>query len=69
MKTIHSFASRAVAALALSAVAVTPVFAAVDVSDTVTAITGALTPIGAIGIAVLGVLVAIKVYKWVRRAM
>ncbi|MGJ4801777.1 major capsid protein [Luteimonas sp. SDU82] len=41
----------------------------VDVSATVSAIGDALGPIGQIGIAVLGVLVAIKVYKWVRRAM
>src|SRR5690606_21192907 len=41
----------------------------VDVSATVAAIGDALGPIGQIGIAVLGVLVAIKVYKWVRRAM
>lgn len=41
----------------------------VDVSAVVTAIEAAATPIGAIGAAVLIVLVAIKVYKWVRRAM
>lgn len=41
----------------------------VDVSDVVAAIEAAATPIGAIGAAVLIVLVAIKVYKWVRRAM
>lgn len=41
----------------------------VDVSAVVTAIQAAATPIGAIGAAVLIVLVAIKVYKWVRRAM
>ena len=43
--------------------------ASVDVSAVVTAIEAAATPIGAIGAAVLIVLVAIKVYKWVRRAM
>ena len=42
---------------------------AVDVSAVVGAIEAAATPIGAIGAAVLIVLVAIKVYKWVRRAM
>ncbi len=58
------------AVLAFLALAFTsPAFAAVDVTATVSEITAALTPIGAIGIAVLGVLVAIKVYKWVRRAM
>ena len=41
----------------------------VDVSGVVSAIEAANTPIGAIGAAVLLVLVAIKVYKWVRRAM
>ena len=42
---------------------------AVDVSDVVTAIGGAAAPIAAIGGAVLTILVGIKVYKWVRRAM
>lgn len=41
----------------------------VDVSAVVTAIEGASAPIAAIGAAVLIVLVGIKVYKWVRRAM
>lgn len=41
----------------------------VDVTGVVSAINDAITPIGAIGAAVLLVLVAIKVYKWVRRAM
>lgn len=41
----------------------------VDVSAVVSAIEGAAGPIAAIGVAVLGILVAIKVYKWVRRAM
>jgi hypothetical protein len=41
----------------------------VDVSGVVTAIQAAATPIGLIGAAVLLILVAIKVYKWVRRAM
>ena len=44
-------------------------FAAVDVTAVVTEITAAATPIGAIGAAVLIVLVGIKGYKWVRRAM
>lgn len=55
------------AALAVSSSVV--LAAAPDVSATVTAIGEATTPIGLIGIASLGVLVAIKVYKWVRRAM
>jgi lysozyme family protein len=41
----------------------------VDVSAVVTAIQGASAPIAAIGAAVLIVMVGIKVYKWVRRAM
>ena len=41
----------------------------VDVSSVVSAIEGAAAPIAAIGAAVLLVLVGIKVYKWVRRAM
>jgi Bacteriophage coat protein B. len=41
----------------------------VDVSAVVSAIEGAATPIASIGAAVLIVMVGIKVYKWVRRAM
>ena len=41
----------------------------VDVSAVVTEIQGAAAPIAAIGAAVLIVMVGIKVYKWVRRAM
>lgn len=41
----------------------------VDVSAVVTEIEGAAAPIAAIGAAVLIVMVGIKVYKWVRRAM
>ena len=41
----------------------------VDVTAVVTAIEGAATPIASIGAAVLIVMVGIKVYKWVRRAM
>ncbi|QGH73289.1 MAG: filamentous major capsid protein B [Inoviridae sp. ctBZ32] len=40
-----------------------------DVSAVETEIEGALTPIGVIGAAVLLVIVGIKVFKWVRRAM
>lgn len=43
--------------------------AAVDVADVVTEISGASAPIALIGGAVLVVIVGIKVYKWVRRAM
>lgn len=43
--------------------------AAPDVTAVVTAIGGAAAPIAAIGGAVLLVLVGIKIYRWVRRAM
>jgi hypothetical protein len=43
--------------------------AAPDVTAVVTEIGGAATPIAAIGAAVLLVIVGIKVFKWVRRAM
>lgn len=43
--------------------------AAPNVEDVVTEITAAATPIAAIGSAVLLVMVGIKVFKWVRRAM
>ncbi len=42
---------------------------AVDVTAVVSEVNGAIAPIGLIGAAVLLVLVAIKTYKWVRRAM
>lgn len=57
-------------ALATSlALAATASQAAVVVTDVVTDIQGAAAPIAAIGSAVLLVLVGIKVFKWVRRAM
>lgn len=64
----------ALAVAGTAALASAPAFASggsttVDVGAVVTAINGALGPIGQIGIAVLSVMVAIKVYKWVRRAM
>jgi hypothetical protein len=43
--------------------------AAPDVTAVVTEIGGAATPIASIGAAVLLVIVGIKVFKWVRRAM
>lgn len=46
-----------------------PALAAVDVSDVVTAIGEAATAGASIGSAVLLVIVAIKVFKWVRAAM
>jgi len=63
----------AATAVASAALFSAPAFAGggggVDVGDVVTSINGALAPIGLIGVAVLSVMVGIKVYKWVRRAM
>ncbi|HEL4110007.1 TPA: methyltransferase [Stenotrophomonas maltophilia] len=63
----------ALAAVGTAALVSSPAFASggggVDVGSVVTAIQGAAAPIAAIGGAVLTVLVGIKVYKWVRRAM
>lgn len=61
-------------AFMMSLMAVTPLaFASggggVDVTAVLTAIQGAAAPIASIGAAVLVVLVGIKVYKWVRRAL
>ncbi|HIE4187527.1 TPA: major capsid protein [Stenotrophomonas maltophilia] len=65
--------SAALTAVSTAALASTPAFASggtsVDVGAVVSAINAALGPIGEIGVAVLSVLVGIKVYKWVRRAM
>lgn len=59
--------------LILASLIAAPAFAqgtgGVDVSGVTDAIGGAAQPIAAIGGAVLLVLVGIKVYKWVRRAM
>lgn len=43
--------------------------AAVSVTDIVTEIEGAAAPIASIGLAVLVILVGLKVYKWIRRAL
>ncbi|RRN55357.1 methyltransferase [Pseudoxanthomonas sp. SGNA-20] len=70
------FTRNKLAALTGTALALTAPFAfasggsgSVDVSGVTSAIEGAAGPIAAIGGAVLIVLVGIKVYKWVRRAM
>lgn len=58
--------------IVLGAGALVPGFAfaaAPDVTGVVTEISGAAAPIAAIGGAVLVVMVGIKVFKWVRRAM
>lgn len=48
-----------------TAMAATPV----NVTSVVSAVEAALIPIGLIGLAVLALLVGIKTYKWIRRAM
>jgi hypothetical protein len=60
------FAAVGTAALAVAGQASA---AAPDVTAVTTAIADTLTPIGAIGAGVLLVVVGIKTYKWVRRAM
>ncbi len=55
--------------LALSALSAPAFAAAVDVTDVVTDIGAQATSVAAIGGAVLLLIVAIKAFKWVRRAM
>jgi len=62
-------AIRTLSPLALGLAAASSYAAAVDVTATVTTIGEQLVPIGLIGVAVLGVFVAIKAFKWVRGAM
>jgi hypothetical protein len=65
-----NFKKLAVVALGMGAVASSfATGSGVDVTSTVTSITDQLAPIGLIGGAVLGVFVALKGYKWVRRAL
>lgn len=42
---------------------------AVDVADVTGTIAAQLVPIGLVGVAVLGVVVAVKAFKWVRGAL
>lgn len=58
----------AVLALALG-IAAPASAAGIDVTSVVTTISDQLTPIGLVGAAVLSLIVAIKAYKWVRRAL
>ncbi|AEL07237.1 major capsid protein [Xanthomonas perforans] len=73
LKTLFKNKTAALAAVGSAALVSAPAFASggggVDVGDVVSAIQGAAGPIAAIGGAVLTVMVGIKVYKWVRRAM
>lgn len=67
-KTSHvQYAKAAVGALVATAGAAASA-AAIDVTAVVTDIGAQLVPIGLIGLAVLGVFVAIKAFQWVRRA-
>lgn len=43
--------------------------AAIDVSDVVTDIAAQATPVASIGAAILVLMVGIKAFKWVRKAM
>ena len=64
------FYLRALMAAVVAAVMTAPVLAtAVDVTATATDITGQIASITIVGGAVLGVYVAIKGFKWVRRAL
>ncbi len=63
----------AIASAAAATITTSPAFAqstgAVDVADVVAKIGAQLGPIGLIGVAVLGVVVAVKAFQWVRRAL
>lgn len=59
----------AVIPLAMTALASPAFAAAVEVADIVNDIKGQVTPITAIGGAVLLVMVAIAAFRWVRRAL
>lgn len=68
-KTKNLATTAAVGAAMLSPAAFAGGGSGVDVTAVVSAIEGAAVPIAAIGAATLIVLVGIKVYKWIRRAM
>jgi len=56
-----------VATAAVVAVTASPVFAAVDTTAVTDAVADAKTAVGVIGGAVLGVIVIVAMYKWLRR--
>lgn len=66
MKRLFSIMLAFVASFLLAAA---PVHAAIDVSDATGEIAGMSAPIAAIGGAILLILVAIKAWKMIRRAM
>lgn len=69
LELLRRVALRNAAAVGALGLAGSAFAAAPDVEAVVAEITGAASPIAAIGAAVLLVLVGIKVFKWVRRAM
>lgn len=65
-----SFKKIAAVAAGVAVAAANPAYAgAVDVTATVSDIGAQLAPIGLIGVAVLGVFVAVKAFHWVRGAL
>lgn len=56
-------------AMVASVATVPAMAAAIDVSAVVTEISAQLAPIGLLGSAVLLIVVALKAFQWVRRAM
>lgn len=63
------YAKKSALLLALVATATASQAAAIDVTAIVTDIGNQLAPIGLIGIAVMGVMVAVKAFRWVRAAL
>ncbi len=69
LEKLRALALRNGAALVAFGGASSAFAAAPDVTEVVKEIGGAAAPVAAIGAAVLLVMVGIKVFKWVRRAM
>lgn len=69
LESLRRLALRGLVAVGSAVGAASAFAAAPDVEAVVTEITAAAAPIAAIGSAVLLVMVGIKVFKWVRRAM
>ncbi|ATJ81227.1 major capsid protein [Halomonas beimenensis] len=74
MKTVFAKKARRVALVPLalvsgSALATETGGSSIDTTGLVSTIEGAMTPVGAVGLAVLGVLAGILVFKLIRRVM
>lgn len=71
MRTLSNRSAKfgAVATVAAAAMSTAPAFAAIDVSDATAAIGDAATAGGAVGLAVVVMLIGIKVFKWLRTAL